>query len=446
MQQHRLFARARIQLAGFYAIVIGLISLSCGYAIHVVMMRAFTRTVDRELNTLVGTVHDALEAVLAEPEVISPAAMRVLPGLCVANRQCSLTRPNSKLAELTQTQGYILRLLNLQGRELAHLGSTSHKFNVELPTLRWENINDNRGNRYHLHTLPLKTIDDRDWGYIQVAQSYRLLDEYMQNFHLLLIVGIPLTMLAIGTTSWWLSGLAMQPLDRSYQQIQQFTADAAHELRTPLAVTRVAVENALELTLDPDRVRSNLEIVHKHLQRLGRLAEDLLWLSRWETERRSSQQQLCCLHDLVSDLEEELAPLALAAKVDLRLEIRNSQSCYAIGDIDKLYRAIANLVDNAIHSTAADGTVTICLECSHDRAIVTVSDTGSGIAADDLPHIFDRFYRAGTDRARATGGTGLGLAIAKAIVNSHHGSIHVSSQLGVGSVFTVRLPTKISRT
>jgi signal transduction histidine kinase len=439
MYQNRLFNRTRIQLTSFYAVVIGLITILNGYAIHRVMLRTFERTVDRELNTLAGTVHDTLEAVLQQPEIVSPVTMQVLPGLCVVGGKCSPTSADSKLGELTQKQGYCLRLLNLKGREIATLGGANHKFTNALPNLKQVTVTDDRGERYHLHTLPLKTSDKRDWGYLQVAQSYHLLDEYMHSLHLLLIFGIPLAMLLIGGASWWLSGLAMKPIYQSYQQIQQFTADAAHELRTPLAVTQVAVESALEPAVNLAEAHTNLEIVQRQVRHLTRLAEDLLWLSRLEAKQSPDRQQPCCLNDLVSDLEEELAPLAMAAEIDLQVEILAREPLYVMGDLDRLYRAFSNLITNAIQYTPAGGVVTIGLESSDNNAIVTVRDTGIGIAPADLPHIFDRFYRVEEDRARATGGTGLGLAIVQAIVRSHHGTIRVSSAIGKGSVFKTYL-------
>ena len=451
MRQNRLFNRTLIQLTGFYAIVIGLITLTSGYAIHLVMIRAFSRTVDRELNTLVGTIHDSLEAVLEQPEIVNRAAMNLLPGLCVVDGECSISKPNSKIAELTQKQGYYVRLLNLKGRTIATLGATQNKFTVrapagnEMPTMHWETITDDRGERYHIHTIQLKTmLQGQDWGYLQVAQSFHHLDEYMNSLHLILIFGVPLAMLLISGVSWWLSGLAMQPIYQSYQQIQQFTADAAHELRTPLAVARIAVESTLDAAIIAPETRNNLEIVQRQVYHLSRLAEDLLWLSRLEAKQLPVRDRVCCLNDLVSDLEEELAPLAVVAAIDLRLEILADRLLYIIGDSDRLYRAIANLINNAIQYTPAGGVVTIGLESSDRTAIVTIQDNGSGIAVADLPHIFDRFYRVQTAR-HTTGGTGLGLAIVRAIVIAHHGSINVDSQLNVGSKFTVRLPMKTQK-
>jgi signal transduction histidine kinase len=442
VHQNRLFNRTRIQLTVTYAIAIGLIILLSGCAIHLVMIRAFARTVDRELNTLAGTVHDTLEAVLQQPEIVDPVAINLLPGLCLLGKECSPIKPDSKIAELTQKQGYCLRLLNLKGKEIANLGGTKHKFNDEIPTMHWETITDDRGERYHIHTLQLKTIDNRNWGYLQVARSFHRLDEYMSSLHLILIFGIPLAMLLIGGASWWLSGLAMQPIYQSYQQMQQFTADAAHELRTPLAVTRIAVESALDAAKIEPEARNNLEIAQRQVRNLTRLAEDLLWLSRLEAKQLPLQFQPCCLNDLVSDLEEELAPLAMAHSIDLRLKILVKQPIYVIGDSDRLYRSIANLIHNAIQYTPVDGVVTIGLESADRHAIVTIQDNGIGICPEHLPHIFDRFYRVQADRSRNTGGTGLGLAIVRAIVQAHHGNIQVDSQLDLGSKFTVNLPIK----
>ena len=287
-------------------------------------------------------------------------------------------------------------------------------------------------------------LQGQDWGYLQVAQSFHHLDEYMNSLHLILIFGVPLAMLLISGVSWWLSGLAMQPIYQSYQQIQQFTADAAHELRTPLAVARIAVESTLDAAIIAPESRNNLEIVQRQVYHLSRLAEDLLWLSRLEAKQLPVRDRVCCLNDLVSDLEEELAPLAVVAAIDLRLEILADRLLYIIGDSDRLYRAIANLINNAIQYTPAGGVVTIGLESSDRTAIVTIQDNGSGIAVADLPHIFDRFYRVQTAR-HTTGGTGLGLAIVRAIVIAHHGSINVDSQLDVGSKFTVRLPIKTQK-
>jgi signal transduction histidine kinase len=153
-----------------------------------------------------------------------------------------------------------------------------------------------------------------------------------------------------------------------------------------------------------------------------------------------TQNQSCCLNDIVSDLIEELAPISIQAKITINLKVTNHIPIYAIGNEEQIYRLIFNIFINAIHYTAAGGTVQIALDTSDRHAVVHIDDNGIGISDVDLPHIFDRFYRAHSDRSRQTGGTGLGLAIAIAIAKSHHGNIQVSSQLGKGSSFSIRLP------
>jgi signal transduction histidine kinase len=124
----------------------------------------------------------------------------------------------------------------------------------------------------------------------------------------------------------------------------------------------------------------------------------------------------------------------------LKADIRVHQPVYVIGDEEQLYRLLANLITNAIQHTSATGTVTVSLDRDDHQVVIQVQDTGVGIAPDEQPRIFDRFYRVQSDRSRATGGSGLGLAIAKAIVQFHQGNLQVLSELGKGSIFTVHLP------
>lgn len=146
------------------------------------------------------------------------------------------------------------------------------------------------------------------------------------------------------------------------------------------------------------------------------------------------------MNDLISDLIEELAFLAVEHQVNLSEQIQVSKKVYIRGNEEQLYRLISNLIVNAIQATPAEGKVTVFLEESELYAIIKVKDTGVGIALEHQGRIFDRFYRVDRNRSRASGGSGLGLAIAMAIAQAHKGIIHVQSQPGFGSTFTVRLP------
>ena len=233
----------------------------------------------------------------------------------------------------------------------------------------------------------------------------------------------------------------MKPIYSSYRQIQQFTADAAHELRTPLAASQATVESALLMSeLDEKEAREILRTVDRQNRRLTQLVADLLLLARMDSQAIGDRPQLCCLNDLVTDLVEELAALAIASEVALTSSIRVQQQLNVVGDADRLYRLVANLIVNAIQYTPAGGKVTVILDCSHQEAIVQVQDTGIGMAAADLQRIFDRFYRVNSDRSRNTGGSGLGLAIAQTIARAHRGSLSARSELGCGATFLLRLP------
>ncbi|MEP0819252.1 ATP-binding protein [Trichocoleus desertorum GB2-A4] len=225
--------------------------------------------------------------------------------------------------------------------------------------------------------------------------------------------------------------------------MQQFTADAAHELRTPIAAIRATVE-AVENTasLSPEDVQDTLGAIARQNHRLAALVQDLLLLSRMDQKKSVDRHQSCCLNDLISDLVESLSVLEIAAPIQLTAQIRANEPLYVIGDENQLSRLIANLIVNALQYTPNGGIVTVTLEQADTHALIYIQDTGIGIASEHQLRIFERFYRVSGDRSRQTGGTGLGLAIAKAIVEAQQGRLKVQSELGKGSTFTICLPLK----
>jgi signal transduction histidine kinase len=187
-----------------------------------------------------------------------------------------------------------------------------------------------------------------------------------------------------------------------------------------------------------------LDTIGRQNRRLIQLVADLLLLARLEQQAVLRRHQLCCLNDIVSDLVEEFAALALSKSVTLTSSVRIHNPLNVMGDEEQLYRLVSNLIVNAIQYTPAGGQVTVVLDRSDHQALIQVRDTGIGIAPSEQTQIFDRFYRVNSDRSRNTGGSGLGLAIAKAIVQAHQGSIQVQSVLGKGSTFAVRLPLEVA--
>jgi signal transduction histidine kinase len=333
-----------------------------------------------------------------------------------------------------------VRFIDLSGKMIATLDSQPEDLPIRVGPELWQTLKDRQGNRYHQISLLLKTSSQAPWGYMQVGRSLQTYDDYLTNLRSILLIGIPITMLFVSGASWVLAGLAMQPVYQSYRQVQQFTADAAHELRTPLAATRATVESVLELTVISEKEsRNTLQAIARQTQRLSQLVQDLLLLSRLDIQPLAIRPQPCNLQTLVYDIADEFEALATAAGIALIVDLQ-SQKATVLGDEEQLYCLVANLVGNAIHYTPKDGKVFLRLKRDDRHAFLQVQDSGIGITPEEQSRIFERFYRVNSDRSRATGGSGLGLAIAMAIAQAHHGTIQVQSQLGKGSLFTVRLP------
>jgi signal transduction histidine kinase len=436
MNTAALFNQPRLQLALRYSGVIGGVLLLIGYVAHRAVNMAFDSVVDREITLVALTVEDKLQAALAAHGQLVPHPDQAVGGLCGLDQPCQPAQPNAVLSQLLENE-YHLQLLNLQGQPIGAIGEPPAQFMANPKLLLSTTITDPQGRSYHAHLIAIQTAQGLDWGYLQVGRSTRQLDVYMSNLHWVIGLGIPIATLLIGATSWWFAGLAMRPLYRSYEQMQQFTANAAHELRTPIAAIKTMLEVApLEAPADQQQT---LRAIQRQNDRLGQLAQDLLLLARLDGTIAAKRGATIVLNDLVQDLEEELAPLALAAQVKLSTEMAASPLTIQ-GQSDQIYRLVSNLMINAINYTAANGTIVVRLQRKQNQAMIMIEDNGSGIAAADLPHLFERFYRVNHDRARQSGGVGLGLAIARTIALAHGGQIQVQSQLGEGSRFTVRLP------
>ncbi len=223
-------------------------------------------------------------------------------------------------------------------------------------------------------------------------------------------------------------------LDDSFQRERQFTANASHELRTPLTAMQAILEVVRAQPRTPAEYEAAIDDLSEEADRLRTLVDRLLYLARNDAQRSDVRQPVeltFLLADIVDSLE------ALAERKGVALSLTTPSKLALCGDGDSLVRLFVNLIDNAIKYTA-QGTVTVVATAEADWVRVTISDTGVGIAAEHLPHIFDRFYRV--DAARTSRGSGLGLAIAHDIARAHGGDITVASQSGQGTTFTVRLP------
>jgi signal transduction histidine kinase len=446
MYKSKLFNLSRRRLALWYAGVMGVILSMGGFTFYHMITQAHWHALHRELESVAGTLHDGLEPVLKQPGRMDEQAVnQVLPYVCLANTNCSpppeLTHRHS--LSLFQQKGYYIRFLDLSGRLIATVGQQPDGLPFRGNEL-WQTLEDREGNRFHQISMLLDTAGHQQaWGYMQLGRSLKDFDEDLTTTAWLIGLSLPVSMLLISGASWWLAGLAMRPVYQSYQQIQQFTADAAHELRTPLATSKAMIESTLELDKLPEvEARDTLSKLDRQTDRLIQLVQDLLLLSRMNLQVLSLKRQPCCLNALIMDLMDEFEALASAAALKLKPVIQVEQPIYVLGDEEQLYRLMANLVKNAIQYTPEGGSITLRLTVEQETALLQVQDTGIGIPEAEQTHIFDRFYRVHSDRSRQTGGAGLGLAIAQAIAQAHQGSLAVQSQPGKGSTFALRLPLK----
>lgn len=230
-------------------------------------------------------------------------------------------------------------------------------------------------------------------------------------------------------------------LERSFMSLRRFTADASHELKTPLTVLRSGIERAITHPSAPPAVLEVLEETLVEVNRMAELVDSLLMLARADEGRAPLHLEKADIRGLLSEVAETASILGEQASVNVSVEVPSEAVVVAV-DRSRVRQLFMNLLTNAIKYTGKGGNVWIRCRPGDGHLVFTVQDTGIGIASSELPHIFDRFWRADVARSR-TGerpGVGLGLAICKWIAEAHGGSISVESQRGQGTTFTVTLP------
>jgi OmpR-family two-component system manganese-sensing sensor histidine kinase len=317
-------------------------------------------------------------------------------------------------------------------------------------------------------------------GYLRVSHPWFEVTKPIRRLVIDLSIGIITIVLSVGAIGWLLSGIAIQPVKDSYQSLKQFTADASHELRNPIATIQTNVQMALAYPdAEPQLQQRQLQVIERLTQRLGRLVNDLLFLARSDSGTLQVSYKPVPLDALLIEVIEEqrvigqekgiflslhlLDPTLTEQKLDnkKREDAWNTEDIFTVqGDWDQLARLFTNLISNAIEHTSPlpnsstqqpktvlSVEVELQLIKLHREPYlqVKVKDNGTGIPESALPYIFDRFYRVDPARSRdgrdlVSSGSGLGLAIAKAIVENHKGDISVESTLDRGTTFTVTLP------
>ena len=315
-------------------------------------------------------------------------------------------------------------------------------------------------------TQPIK-INAQLLGYLRVSHPWFEVTKPIQQLIWDLTVGTTIMLICTAAIGWLLSGLAMKPVRESYHSLKQFTADASHELRNPIAMIQTNVQVALTYGDGETQLqRRQLQVIERLTQRVGRLVDDLLFLTRSDSGIVQSNYQELPLDALLIGVIEEQRAIAQQKNIYLSLHIVEPTAQYKItipieeyftvtGDWDYLARLFTNLISNALEhadfepvSLPKEASVEVELQLigkPHNPNLeVKVKDTGKGIPPEVLPYIFDRFYRVqpshGSSENAHSSGAGLGLAIAKAIIDHHQGKITVESVMNQGTTFRVVLP------
>jgi two-component system, OmpR family, sensor kinase len=234
-------------------------------------------------------------------------------------------------------------------------------------------------------------------------------------------------------------------LENSFGGLRRFTADASHELKTPLTVLRASIERAMMSRRGSNEQMEHLEEALNEVTRMADLVNSLLSLARADEGRFDLVRDVVLLDSMLRDIAETAA--ILGEPNGIAVQVTECEPLTVEGDAPRLRQLLLNLVENAIKYTTVGGSVELSLSADGGAAVLTVKDTGMGIAAADLPFIFERFYRADRARSRASGrgGTGLGLAISQYIAQAHGGTLTAQSRLGRGSTFTLTLPGTVRR-
>jgi heavy metal sensor kinase len=401
-------------------------------------------------------------------------------------RQLSPEQVKRELAEGTSLRGEddILQIAEAHG-EWAYSSVSALRYGLHLVSP------GKPGEKFQFSTtysgdMPLRVLNGQlrasNKAYdVQIAAPMDDFYDAVNRFALLLLFSVPLLLLVASVGGYWLSKKAVAPvgeiaraaqsisehelakrlptlktgdelqslsetlnemfdrLERAFKRITQFTADASHELRTPIALMRTRTEIALRKQRSEADYHDTIVRIHQELERTSTLIENLMTLARADSGSEALQFRSTNLNEVLLEISEPARLLAKGKSIHYDQGLPETP-IRINGNAPSLRRLFLILIDNAVKYTARGGRISVVLNTSNGTAVTEIRDTGVGISPSDLPHIFERFYRADASRSRESGGAGLGLSIAKWIAEAHRGDISVASEVDEGSVFRVQIP------
>ncbi len=475
----------RGRLTVWHGLVLCLVLIAFSLSVYGLLARSLEREIDRSLAERAQQVNDAIPPPLPAPEGEPPFAAP--PANIFIPAPVTFASADT-FVQLADPEGGILSVSeNLNGTELPVTAE-------DLETIRTGQGRyaeaELEGEQVRVYSTPL-LVGSEPVGVIQVARSLEPYERGLAQLRLFAGIGLLVSLALSGAVVWLTAGAALRPLERvietagaidssrdldrrveppsskdeverlattfnrmlerlaasdaelreayaklegSLEAQRRFVADASHELRTPLTAIRGNAGLLRQVEdVTPEDHAAALAQIHDEAERMSRLVGDLLTLARADAGRSLPRSVPVPLGPLL----QEVAGQARLLAADRRLEVEVVRPVEVTGDPDTLRQLALILLDNAVRYTSPGDSINVRLDAKDGEARLTIADTGIGIAQEDLPYIFDRFYRV--DKGRKPGGTGLGLAIARWIAEEHGGTIEVHSTPGTGSVFTVRL-------
>ncbi|HEY7183042.1 MAG TPA: ATP-binding protein [Blastocatellia bacterium] len=463
----------RIKLTLYYLAILSAILFFFAIALYTYVHRSLLITIDESLTYQMRKIERTIR--------LGPGAAE--PGMSDENSE-----------RLLELRPHVMQIIddNWQIRDQEYVSPDDRleidkdelsRMPVDVPS--YKTVKTQSGESLRVVTLRARDPDGVGTYYIRLGYSLITFQKATRRTLILLSVAIPLALLLGSYGGLLLANQALRPVDRmtraaehiaagdlservpeparmdelgrlaatfndmiarlqaAFERQKQFTSDASHELRTPLAVMRGDIEITLRRERSSEEYKRALTSNLEEIIRLSRLVEDLLMLARGDSGRIELRCERVDLNDLCRRMAEYIAPLADQREQTLIYEPPGAGTAPVVvsADMLRIKQLLLNLLDNAIKYTERRGRVTLGLKTDENVAVITVADTGRGIPPEDLPHIFERFFRRSAKTAdRTAAGFGLGLSIVKWIVDSHGGRIEAKSEVGKGTVFTVRLP------
>src|SRR5260370_4545766 len=396
-------------------------------------------------------------------------------------RQSSPQRVKTELAERSSVRGEddTLQIAETHG-EWVYSSVSALRYGLQLAR------QGKPGEKFQFSTMyskgmPLRILNGQlqaaDKVYdVQIAAPMDDFYDAVNRFRLVLLFSVPALLLVASAGGYWLSRKAVAPvgeiaraaqsisehelskrltilqtgdelqslsetlnemfsrLESAFKRVTQFTADASHELRTPVALMRTRTEVALRKPRSEGEYKETIVRIHQELERTSALIENFMTLARADSGSAALQVTPTDLNEVFLEISEPARLLAAGKSIHYQQRLAPAPHRVS-GNAHSLRRLIVLLIDNAVKYTSREGSISVVLNAGDGAAVTAIRDTGIGISPSELPHIFERFYRADASRSRESGGAGLGLSIAKWIAEAHEGEISVTSKVGEGSVF-----------